>query len=171
MPSQEVLKSDMRAQVRACLAAEMWGPCPACGDTVDPGGNPYFSIGGNEMPDGSDCPDCHGTGKQFLLRKACINAHDGPYWCVANQCAVCSPGDGSSGLGYLFDDSPDALWDAVRALADSWAVGEWAWSGFIHVNLWKDQLCIGMVANDDQITDAQAAIELAVARALGWKRG
>ena len=42
--------------------ADNVGKCPACGDTVNPGGNPYFSVGGNEMPDGSDCPDCSGTG-------------------------------------------------------------------------------------------------------------
>jgi len=71
----QIIQSDVIQQV----AEEK---CPACGDTMNPGGNPYFSIGGNEMPDGSDCPDCQGTGLRWPPLSRECNHH------AANFCAL-----------------------------------------------------------------------------------
>ena len=57
---------DALFQATEALEPDNWAKCPACGETMNPGGNPYFSIGGNEMPDGSDCPDCDGAGIVLL---------------------------------------------------------------------------------------------------------
>ena len=66
--------TDAMFQATLTLEPDNWDECPACGDTINPGGNPYFSIGGNEMPDGSDCPDCNGTG--YLLTETAKEAQD-----------------------------------------------------------------------------------------------
>ncbi len=163
MPSQEVLKSDMRAQVRAYLAAEMWVPWSKT--TTD------------------DHVELHQRGKQFLLRKDCgwytqnyygeivlgsRRCKDGMEFSTARErdtlgwtekeCRFCNR------LGYLFDDSPDALWDAVRAKL--WEIEVSA------VTMLGTMVTVNgnpHVAPREGLR-GQAAIELAVARALGWEK-
>ena len=162
MPSQEVLKLDIRAQVRAYLTAEMWGPCSKClgfGQLVT-----HNLCGDNPPMSGGDCPDCQGSGKQFLLRKPCPESIPRQ----GRECEIpCSPDcEGEcEGVGYVFNDSPDALWDAIRARRGTYYRVE----GFDDGNAVLIYGTLHGLVDHDEGLRGQAAIELAVARALGWK--
>jgi len=80
-------------------------PCRACGDTLNPGGNPYFSFDPLATPDGSDCPDCNGTGYRFwMLGAECqgwestnydqIIVHHGPHPNFPFSRCACNDGSG-----------------------------------------------------------------------------
>ncbi len=173
MPSQQALKLDMRAQIRAYLAAETWVP---------------WSVTGPDEGGTIDDPELTLSGKQFLLRQACPRKHlhrdhygiNQPrgrcIWCESDsypstqsclndpECHECC------GLGYLFDDSPDALWDAVRA--KGWSIDFEQWpSGdtVIILSMYERWESVGDGVIYEEGLRGQSAIELAVARALGWK--
>lgn len=167
MPSQEVLKSFDRAQVRAYLSAEMWGPCPTCAEIVE-----------RDHGWGSGCPDCQGSGKQFLLRKACPDEE-----CQRNKGQVLWTFEGQDtqfidhpecdGVTYQFDDSPDALETAWLAKGWSLQIASHPFpvggnGNLVIVRVGSPSKTIGEVFTDEQLR-GQAASELGLARALGWK--
>ncbi len=166
------VSTEIRARVRAYLAAEMWVPCGKC-----EGGIHYIIRGDYEL----SCGPCQGSGKQFLLRKDCslCRAREG-FWIEDGQgatkinCAKCG-GDGRRttkypdgvGLGYLFDDSPDALWDAVRE--KGWTITHWSYPNEPGDTVSVDAGEVLRMVSPAEELRGQAAIELALARALGWQ--
>ena len=189
MPSQEV----DRAQVRAYLSAEMWVPCP-CAATL---GRCRSCVEQTrlQLPLHQQECICQGSGNQFLLRKVCDRCrgygtyeHDYGQASFYTGCSNCgghqSPevpnrsdvSDEDRGLGYLFNDSPDALWDAVRVKGwqVDYNVGAEKCGDTVEVYPEYPEDSYGTYkllaeVNPLEKIFGQAAIELAVARALGWK--
>ena len=91
--------------------------CPGCGDTVNPGGNPYFSVGGNEMPDGSDCPDCQGTGLRYpILSRVCPKCQGNrEYTSIGEYPGPPHPCEPCNGSGRV----PDVTLEKITELVDT----------------------------------------------------
>ncbi len=159
-----------RAQVRAYLAAEMWVPCGKCEDGIH-----YIVRGDYEL----SCGTCQGSGKQFPLRKACSQCQGRREYIDFNSripammdCTLCA------GLGYLFNDSADALWDAVEAKGWDISIHAYAKHGTEVAIFYYDQgvrqyrpgtALIGGGKDGDEGLRGHTAMEVGVARALGWK--
>lgn len=95
-------------------------PCPACGETLNPGGNPYFSFDPLAMPDGSDCPDCAGTGYQFpMLGRECpyrFQHRDGKCPGLQGSLDMSRPRETCNGTGRIADYTVAALLEAAGSL-------------------------------------------------------
>lgn len=153
MPSEEVLKLFDRAEVQAKLAKKFWVPCSDCGESgMELRGSP-------PRPQGGPCSVCQGSGRQYPLRTLCLRkstALINPQH--PKRCKECIN-------GYLFNDAPDAIWDAVRAKRGDILISSLhdQPGNSIEVNLWDGGY--GNVEADEGY-QGQEALERVTLRAL-----
>ena len=104
-----------QAECRAYLAEHMW---VECSEITTKRNLPGSAV----LPCHPACI-CHGSGRRYLLRRECLSSH-GPASIIPQNKGECWANvplhskviynDNCHGLGYVYDDRPNALTEAIR---------------------------------------------------------